>query len=50
MGSIPTQVLRFFSKEKVSGLVYKCYSSVPTLNVPKVILYDTILAVFVVRM
>ena len=30
LGSIPTQVLRFFSKEKISGLalyVYKCYSN-----------------------
>ena len=28
MGSIPTQVLRFFSKKKkISGLAYKCYSN-----------------------
>ena len=26
VGSIPTQVLRFFFKKKISGLVYKCYS------------------------
>ena len=25
MGSIPTQVLRFFLQKKILGLVYKCY-------------------------
>ena len=28
VGSIPTQVLRFFSKKKILGLVYRCYSNV----------------------
>ena len=34
VGSIPTQVLRFFSNEKkISGLAYKCYSNTKDIDV-----------------